>query len=63
MKLANYAFTTFAILVFTVTVILKFGLEDWIALEHVSFQIINSCESFTCEEDKEKDKNLPIVQL
>ena len=62
-KLANYVCTTFAILDFTVTVILKVGLDDRIAAEHVLFHIVNSRESFTWKEHKGKDKNLPIVLL
>ena len=47
MNLANYVCTAFAILEFTVTVILKSDLADGIAAEHVLFHIINSFESFT----------------
>ena len=37
-------------------VVLKFGLADAIAVEHVLLHIRNSFQLFTCEEHKEKEQ-------
>ena len=52
MNLANYVCTAFAILDFTVTVILKSSLGYRIAAEHVLLYILNLFESVTCKERK-----------
>ena len=49
MNLANYVCAAFAILDFTVTVILKSSSADRTAVEHILFHILNSIDSFTCK--------------
>ena len=63
MNLANYVCIAFVTLEFTVTVILKSGLANQIAAEHVLFNILNLFESFTCKEHKEKGQEFPLLQL
>ena len=54
MNSKNHFCTAFAILDFTVTVILNSGLADQIAAKYLLLHILNSFESFTCKEKGRK---------
>ena len=58
-NLTNQVSTAFAILYFTVAVILKSSLTDGITTEHVLFHNVNLSQSFICKQHKEKGQKFP----